>query len=319
MMIQIKKLSTKLLIILGVVILSLIVWQVIFSKRVIGDFAKIHNIQTAPQARELLDNGKLKTFSKMPLSQFSNLILDGITVFLFKGDEYAVYLSSYNKDSVDVRLDNNNLHLRYFGRGGADNPKWMPVFVSMPEEPNLVHSIDTDNHGNKQHNILGFKGDKMRLSYGNARIWLNTDISHIKIRQNGGELTLDVKGSDVCVDADSKNGSFRLFDWDSESMNLDLRLNESIGSFAIHPQSKVEKISVMGSLRTHRYLWYGENRNTFEYSRQVDSLIINLTNSSREVERLLLSTNLSGKYEDIQISNNIFIERRDDLMPGRRR
>ena len=316
-MIRIKKLSTKLLIGLSAMVLGLLVWQVIFSKRAINDMGKTNAVQTVVQAQELLRSGELKTFRRVVDTPFSTLYLDGTNILLFKGEEYAVYVSTVIRDSVDVRMNNDTLHISFTSVGNWSG-QWMPILVSMPTEPKRIHSLNSNRLAGRPHKILGFEGKNTLLSYENAFIWLETDMSYINIEQKFGEVAIyQVLGSNVQVDAHIKNGYFRLFDRRSDSISLNMRLQESIGSFDIHSRSNVGTLSVTGTLNEHRWLWYRERRSTFQHFGQVDSLTIQLVNNMQATEILYLATNLSGRYENIDISGTIFIERRNDLMWGR--
>ena len=95
-----KKLSSKLLLALGVFILGIIVWQVIVSKRVIGDEVKIQEVQSIEQMQELLTTGKLKTYRAVPCSPFSKIKISGIAVYILKDNEYKVYVSNYCKRRI---------------------------------------------------------------------------------------------------------------------------------------------------------------------------------------------------------------------------
>jgi hypothetical protein len=67
---QIRKLSSKLLLALGVTVLSAIVWQVIVSKRVIGDMGKIRQVQSIEQIQNLLKKQEIKNISFHSLPPF---------------------------------------------------------------------------------------------------------------------------------------------------------------------------------------------------------------------------------------------------------
>ena len=318
-MIRIKKLSTKLLIGLSAMMLCLIIWQAVFTKRVFHDMKIVASIESIEQVREIVRNEELKTFRRLTKPSFSIIrLIETDGVILFKGDEYAVYVSQYiGENNIELRVENNKLFLHL-----SDWSNWRsmntPILISMPTEPHLIYSWSEDGNS-MNHRVFGFEGGSTYFYYKRVFAHLNTDMSYINIKQEYGSLTLWLLGNNVQVNADVENSSFRLLDRHSDSINLNMRLQESIGSFDIHSRSNAGTLSVTGTLNEHQWLWYRERRSTFQYPGQADSLIIQLVNNMQSTEILYLTTNLSGRYENIDISGNIFIERRNDLKWRRNR
>ena len=329
---QIKKLSAKLLIALVVIILSVIVWQVIVSKRVIGDMVKISRVQSIEQIQELLKTGELKTYHSMPCRSFSKIKLNGVNAYILKGNEYAVYMSDYYKRYVEITINEDELLLHSLNGIPTYNHN-SPVFIFMPEDPQLIHcQPDTSNYTNILQRIHGFKGENTLLlcEGGKERanvIVIITDMPYLHVNQKESSLNIYTFGLDstlrinYCqVNACIKDGMFLLDDRISDSINVDIRLQESIiENLRINPQSKVGTLSLQGVLYKKRD--YSEYDYHYDFDRidkmkiaypgQCDSLLIQLTSVPGSVRQVLLSPGLSGKYENIDCSDNVIIGREE--------
>jgi len=139
----IKKLSCKLLLALGVLILSAIVWQVIVSKRVISDIKKIKQVQSIEQIPELLKNGELKTYNATPCHPFSKIKPNGVDTYIFKDDKYEVYVSDYVKRNVEIVQNGDELLINALSKEAFYTQT--PVFIFMPEDPQSVHYAKPNN------------------------------------------------------------------------------------------------------------------------------------------------------------------------------
>jgi hypothetical protein len=339
-MIQIKKLSTKLLVILGVIVLCLIVWQSAVSKQVIGDMEKVREIQavereivkygskfqrnkiekmkTAEQIIELLNSQELKTYNRLPKIPFSRIKLIDTDAYILKGNEFAVYVSNYNRRKIGIEVENSELLIRSLSGEYSPNSE-LPVFIVMPEDPQLISFIDNSEPEGSiwsyRYRIHGFDGSNTLLSYeGGRSTTVYTDIPYINIRQKSNWLTVYSFNKNGQLNVDAEKSVFGLFDWLSDSSNVKMNLRESIiDGIWIHSDSKIGTLSFIGdTFLQHRpsNWWRRYDDMSINYSGECDSLIIQLTNNSERVERLILSRGLLGRYENIEVSDNIFIERR---------
>ncbi|MDR0233087.1 MAG: hypothetical protein LBI82_13385 [Dysgonamonadaceae bacterium] len=310
---HIKKLSSKLLLALGVIILSAIVWQVIVTKQIISDTKKIKQVQSIGQMHELFKSGELKTFSVVSHQPFSKIKLSGISAEILKGDEYAVYVSDYFKRHIGVTVKGDELFidsLKKF-RGGPS------VFIFTPEDPQLISCAYS---GYVPHGIFGFKGDNTLLSY-EGDLDIKTDMPYINVNQKGGYVSLYTFGLDslfridnIQINANIENGVFSLRDYFSKLANIDIQLQESaIGFLTINNESTLGTLKLTGSYwkKDDYHNHFCDNKKDplgINYSGQADSLIIRLTGNPEKQEELFLR-NLSGKFEDINVSDNIRIVR----------
>jgi len=318
---QIKKLSTKLLLVLGVIILSVIVWQVIVSKRVIGDMQKLKETQPTEQIIDLLKNKELKTYNLVSSAPFSKIKITGVNAHILKGNEYAVYVSDYIKRYVQVKLDEDELSLNLLN--GMPNDKSIPVFIIMPQDPQLIHCNQTTYN-----KIRGFEGKNTQLlcegwqwpdGEGN-RIVIATDMPYLNVNQKECHLdiytTADLDSTLQIgyrqVNANVENGMFYFFDEFSDSMDVNIQLqNSTLEELKIHSGAKVGTLNLQGTLFTKLkdYDYRDRDEMRINYPGQCDSLIIQLTGNPEKIVRLLLSKDLSGRFENLDCSNNVLIER----------
>ena len=280
---QIRKLSTKLLIALGVMVLSVIVWQVIVSKRVIGDMVKISQVQSIEQIHDMVKTGKLKTYHSISCHPFSKINSNGVHTYILKGNEYAIYVSAYYKRHIAVEINGDELFLNFLSNPPAYSYN-TPVFIFMPAEPQQVVYLSSNMKGFSgimRHRIYGFRGENtFLLCKKNGEINHSTDIitdmSHVNINQK----------------------------------DVDIRLQESIiENLEINSQSKVGTLSLQGTLYTTSGNYNYIKRMQINYPGQCDSLIIRLTDSRRNAKQLFLSKELSGRFENIDCSDNVMIVR----------
>ena len=109
-----------------------------------------------------------------------------------------------------------------------------------------------------------------------------------------------VKQIKINVDAD--RNVFNLQEWVSDSVDVNIRLKESsIKGVTIDPRSKVGTLSIQGSTAQK------VDKMSINYPGRCDSLLINLTGFTG----LHLSKLLSGKFEDINISDDTVIKREE--------
>jgi len=311
---HIKKLSSKLLLALGVIILSAIVWQVIVSKRVINDAKRIHQGQSVEQVHELFKSGKLKTFSAVLHQPFSKITINGVSAQIFKGDEYAVYVSDYFRRYVKVTINEDELIIDSLKSFDA-NPV---IFIFTPKDPELISCTHSEFFPAGSYGIFGLKGDNTLISC-EGYLNINTDIPYININQKGGSLSFYVTGldsmlriEDVQIKAHIENSVFSLKDEISNHANVDIQLQESIINFlTINNESALGTLKLTGSYwkNNPHYINDGiSNPSGINHSGQADSLIIRLTGNPERQEQLFLR-GLSGRFEDINVSDNIRIVR----------
>ena len=319
-MIRIKKLSTKLLLGLGAILLCFIVFQVIVTKRVANDLEIIrqlaHNNQAHQQALTLLRNGELKTYNRSIVSPFSSIRIIGVETFILKGDEFAVYASDYYRNALEVKMENDELFIGF--TENVFNNRDLPVFITMPEDPQMITFDRCRDMGttlsNTQHSIIGFRGENTHIfSNSMPLIRLVTDMPYINVTHYAA-WGLDIKslGSDVQLSVEAEHGAFSFDDQFSNSLNATVQLREStFVNMHIHQASSVGTLSVSGTLHDG---WMHSNGNNdrerisiIAHSSQVDSLVIQL--SSNQDALLRLSTELSGRYESIDVSGNLRIAR----------
>ena len=315
----IKKLSSKLLLALGVIILSVIVWQVIVSKQVIGDQEKIRLVQSIEQIQELLKNRELITYHSIPCQPFSKIKLKGVNARILKGNEYGIYVSDYNKRCIKVVQEENEPLINLL------NEKFYldtPVFIFMPEDPQFVYlTKEENNYEWTSCSINGFKGENTLLSCDGGISFIVTDMPYINANQKDNELNIIVFGLDstlrmdnVQIKVNAENSKFTLQDRISNHINVDIQLQESkISEMSINPQSKLGTLSLKGTLRNMDNGFYDDYKNKIfiNYPGRCDSLLIQLTNNFTDVQQLFLSKDLSGKFEDINCSENIIITRKE--------
>ena len=311
----IKKLSSKLLLALGVIILSVIVWQVIVSKRVIGDTVKIKQVQSIEQIHELLKTGELKTYHSIPNRPFSKIKLNGVDVQILKGNEYAVYVSDYCKRYVEVMTNEDELFLNLPNKSSIDTHN-VPVLIFMPEDPQQVYC--TKSYYFKIH---GFKGENTLLfcEGKETQMRIITDMPYINVNQKDSYLDIYISGLDsmlkinhVQMNVHAENSVFNLDDRISDSINVDIQLQESvIGELKINSESKVRALSLQGTLLDKKddYDYRNIDKMNINYPGQCDSLLIQLTSAPGNAKQLFLSKGLSGRFENIDCSDNVIIVR----------
>jgi len=311
-----KKLSSKLLLALGVMILSVIVWQVIVSKQVIGDMGKIKRASID----QLLKNKELKTYHAIPCASFSKIKLNGSSCVIIKGDEYGVYMSDYCKRYVEIATNGNELHINSLS--GVIAYRKTPVFIFMPEDPQSVYYTNSDGDVTRALlRIVGFKGDNTLLSCEGGRVDIETDMLYVTVNQKDNTMYLTTFGSDtiagdagIQVKINAENSKLDLDHQALSHINADIQLRESaIRSLTFDSASKVGTLSLSGSLCKIDYYYYDKDRNRMyiNYPGQCDSLIIRLTNNTEDVQQLFLSKDLSAGFEDIDCSDNIIVGRRE--------
>ena len=331
---QIKKLSTKLLLVLGVMILSVTVWQVIVSKRVIGDMVKIcrSQSQSTEQIHELLKSGELKTYHPVPCRPFSKIKLNGVNAHILKGKEYEVYVSDYYKRYVEVEIIDDELFLNSFSGLPTHNHN-TPVFIFMPEDPQLVYYKPDTSQFQTIFEIHGFKGENTLLwcegiKGCEKRIVIVTDMPYINVNQKESSLKIftsrldsTIKTNCLQVNAHVENGKFYFDDRISDSINVNIQLQESvIEGLRINSMTKVGTLSVQGSLHKRRdrsenyyiYDYRDIEKMEISYPGQCDSLLIQLTSDLTSSYQLWLAKGLSGRFENIDCTNNVVVVRMEE-------
>ena len=315
---RIKKLSTKMLIGLGAILLCFIVFQVIVIKRVANDLEKIsqlsHNEQAHQQALTLLRSGNLKTYKRRLDASFSSIRIIDVETFILKGDEFAVYVSDYYRNALEVKIENDELFIGF--SENAFNNRDLPVFIIMPEDPQMItfDNAGTSSTMRVQHGIYGFRGDNMLISINTiGAIFLHTNIPYINVVHSSPRgLEVNSFGKDVQLNVEVELGAFVFNDQFSNSLNATVQLREStFVNMLIHQASSVGTLSVSGTLHDG---WMHSNGNNVRerisfiaHSSQVDSLVIQL--SSNQDALLRLSTELSGKYERVEVAGNLSLAR----------
>ena len=313
-----KKLSSKLLLALGGIILGIIVWQVIVSKQVIGDMEKIGRSRSIEQMHDLLNEGELKTYQAVPCSPFSKIKLCGVNAYILKGNEYEVYISDYCKKYVEVAITGDELVFNLKRKIPARSDNAM-VFIFMPKDPQFVHCIKADDSPFANRCVIqGFKGDNTLLFCEGER-WMSitTDMSYINVNQKDSYLYICTSGLDstlriehVQLNVRGEKGSMSLDDRISDSINVDIQFRESdIRNLKINSASKVGTLSLKGSLSPDISNYSRTAKMKINYPGTCDSLLIQLTNNSEKTKQLWLSKDLSGRFENIDCSENVLINR----------
>jgi hypothetical protein len=144
-------------------------------------------------------------------------------------------------------------------------------------------------------------------------IEFQTDMPNLNIRHHNNRLrVVSASMGDVQVLVESNRGAFSLSDLNSNSINAEiLMIGSTLSQISIHPQSTVGTLSVHGTMGAHNHSIDNENINII-HNGQVDSLYIQLASNLESVRQLILSPELSSRYEHIEVSDNIIIERRVD-------
>ena len=307
-----RKLSSKLLLALGVIILSLIIWQVIVSKRVIGDMEKIKQLQSIEQIHDLLKNKELVTYNAVSCHSFSKIRFDRVDVCILKGNEYEIYVSDYCKRYIEFVQDGEELLIKALNKEAFNS--YTPVFIFMPEDPQLVYCTKPDCYfiGCK---IYGFRGDNTLFSCEEVGTRITTDMPFININQKNSWLDICISGLDsslrinhVQMNVHAENSKLNFNDWDSDSIDANIQLKESaVEHLTINSNSKVGTLSLKGSLCEKDD--YKALQMKINYPGQCDSLIIQLTSNQSNAKQLSLSKGLSGRYENISCSPNVAIYR----------
>lgn len=332
-----KKLSSKLLLALGLIILGVIVWQVIVSKRVIGDMEKISRTRSIEQIQELLKIGDLKSYHSIPCRPFSKIKLNGVNAHILKGKEYAIYVSDYYKRHVEIMITGNELFLS--SRKWVTGTENTPIFIFMPEDPQSVYCMDSSNYQlMNNYKIYGFRGDNTLL-FCEDNINITTDMPFINVNQKNCLLRINISGlnnSMIFMDMHNslnirikyvqvniraeENSRLTFTDEISDSINVNIQLQESdIDDLIINSRSKVGTLSLKGTIGLKEDYYInnygdtihvgGSNLGNIIYPNRCDSLIIQLTNNSKTTKELFLSKELSGRFENIDCPENITIER----------
>ena len=313
-----RKLSSQLLLALGVIALSVIVWQVIVSKQVIGDAEKIRQVQSIEQIQNLLNNRELKTYHSIPCRPFSKIKLSGIHAQILKGNEYAIYVSDYCKRQIEVGINGDELFIHSLS-GLAAGSFNTPVFIFMPEDPRLVYCILSDYGwvSSYHYKIYGFRGEDTLLSCEGAWwVKITTDMPFIHVNQKDNYLNLYTSGLDstvrnkqVQMNIQAENSRLKVEDRISEHIDVNIQLQESIvEQLIIHPDTRLGTLSLKGSF-PEKQDPYNVIQTRIIYPGLCDSLLIQLTNHSGNAGQLFLSKNLSGRFEKIDCSDNIAIAR----------
>jgi len=311
---QIKKLSTKLLLALGVIILSVIVWQVIVSKQVIGDEKKIKQAQSIEQIQELLKNGDLKTYRMLPCSPFSTIKLNEARAYILKGDEYAIYMSQYDNRNVEVVQNEDELFLNKkttFSVG--------LIFIFMPEDPQFVYFTKPkkESWAYSKQIIYGFRGENTLLSFEEGGWQIVTNMPYINVNQRNSYLQLHTFSQDstarmnhVQINVNAENSQFSFNDPVSNRADVNIQLQESdIRELKINSESTIGTLRLKGTLHKENKFYEGNGKMDIKHPGQCDSLIIQLTSNPGVAKQLFLSKELSGKFENIDCSKNVIITR----------
>lgn len=296
---------------LGIIVMSLVVFQVIVTQRVLNDKAILRHSLNLEQVLSLLDNGELKTYRQHLVGSFSRLNISGMQVHITKGDRFAVYASDYYRGVFNVGVENDELTIRLRGSGHRD----LPVFIVMPAEPEYVY-INNIGVVGPMHSMLGFsgKGTLLRINHGH---WISflTDMSNLNVRHNNNRLHLHlINSGDIQLFVESEQGIFEMSVHNTNSIDAEIQLIESsLGIVTIDSQIPVGTLSVHGTMRENISAFRGADNlftSRIVHNGQVDSLHIQLINHSAEARTLILSAELSGRYEHIEVSDNIVIERK---------
>ncbi len=311
----ITKLSSKLLVGLGIIIVGIIVFQVVVSKRVIADMEKIKQVQSIEQMHKLLENKELNTYQSISCSPFSSITICDVDVVILKGDKYEVYASNYCKEYVEIESSGNKLIINSLDWEAIGSDK-IPVFIFMPEDPQSISFAKPKKKLHPPHftcKVYGFDGRNTIVSVldGQCRRALYTDMPYVNIKQRDSWLELYTSSLNstaripqVQIDVNAEISRFDLDDQISDTMNVDIQLQGgTIGNVKINPNSKVGTLSLKGSV--YRKFGYADNDMYVKYSGQCDSLIIQLTGKEGVMRKLFLSKDLSAKYENIDCSENI--------------
>ncbi len=85
-----KKLSSKQILCLGIIVIGIIIWQAVVSERVIGDMEKIKTAKSAEEIHHWLENKELKTYESIPCIPFSKIKYSQHAIQIFKGQNMRV-------------------------------------------------------------------------------------------------------------------------------------------------------------------------------------------------------------------------------------
>ena len=311
-----RKLSSKLLLALGVIITGVIVWQVLVSKRVINDTITIKQVQSIEQMHDLLKNRELKSYKAVPCHPFSTIRLNGVDTHILKGNQYAIYVNDYYKRYIEIVQNGDELLINYLDKENYTHD--IPVFIFMPEDPQSVYYTFLNGIFSRNHKIYGFKGDNTLIFCEGFYFNVSTDMPYVNINQKDNNLNLHISGLDstlrinnVQINVIAENSRFHLDDKISDSVNMNIQLQKSnISSLNVNPHAKVGTLSLKGTLRGKE-----NNRDSkdmeIHYPGQCDSLIIQLAGDPGNARQLLLSKDLSGRFEDINCSENVVIIREE--------
>ena len=130
------KTSTKLFAILGLALITLVTGEIVVAGRMMTDIRTIKEAELAGELNTSIEKS-LKTYKQVPMGAFCRInIENGAYVQILKSDRYAVYRSHYDRNSLRINIQGDELHIYPKSASNRRNRN-TPVFVLMPEKPEV--------------------------------------------------------------------------------------------------------------------------------------------------------------------------------------
>ena len=313
--------STKIFAFLGLVVVTVVVWQAVLASRVVYDLHKWKKAASVAELTSILERDS-KSYRKVPTGAFSQIaVQNGVYVQVIKSDNYGVYQSDYSRAQVKIREEAGVLYISE--KDGTYHSWSTPVFVLMPREPEISFS-SRQRIQDATAEICGFDRLHTKISLDSTFLRLRTDLAHLDIEVINGSLDYmtgsryfaPTEATDVTVLA--KHAHIRLSDSLSKRVHIDMNLERSSVDLFVHRQAHIGSINIKGSVAP--YDPYADDRwlkkamrvlATIDSQARCDSLLMNIHSDGEERHEVVVSEGFKASYEEINLEGKIDLIRRE--------
>jgi len=302
--------STKIFAFLGLVVVTVVIWQTVLASRIVYDRNNLEKVESMGELTSLL-KGDLKTYKELPVNAFSEVTVEnGVCVYIIKADRYGVYQSSYLRKQVKVYVKEGKLSIISRWKSG-ETTKNTPLFVLMPQEPEIYFKGGYFASAE----IYGFDGRQTKVNIDSVSYMrLNTNMEYANIEACHSDITIctssrffaPIETADITVWA--KKSNINLYDSLSKKVNIKMEFDGSRFYLFVHERVQIGNIHLQGSLHTDndkRTVLGVLKSDTF-----CDSLVVNLRTPEDKRYEFVVSEGFKPRYEEVNLTGKIDVVRR---------
>ncbi len=299
------RLSTKLLIAFGVVIVGLLGRHGLHSAAVVKRVDALKSRKTVAELHELLQGDG---FEQIDLKPFTHVRLNAsYPVMLAKGEKFELVYGKDFYQNVQFSQQGDTLILEWGGwaavRGNA-----VPLYIFMPEDP---RQVSLDDYPDAQ--IYGFGALSLKVPTSDSYYHVSTDVPNLNVEMGDTRLRLEM----ACLDESqpveyvnlkvlSEKGALRFEGRNAKALDADLQLEEAGFSLYVNEQTHIGKLNIEGSVKgTAEETISDTYVSRIDFPGACDSLTVSLTCPEGLKHELRIPHQLAAGYSRVSLSDNI--------------